>query len=103
MIDIIMGLFGGQVGAIIAGVIGIAAVFFGLKSKVKTATIAKQKKIITSQEIDKVVLTSAINTQKETMKQERKTNEILSERVDVSDAVKRLRKRRTERDNCGEG
>jgi hypothetical protein len=41
MIDLILGLFGGQLGAIVAGGIGLLAVFFGIKSKVKTAKIKR--------------------------------------------------------------
>lgn len=103
MIDLIMGLFGGQVGAIIAGVIGIAAVFFGLKSKVQKSTIAKQDKIITSQAIDKVVLLSAISTNEDSMKRMEEANEILATNDNRDVVLARMRERAAARDNSGEG
>jgi len=99
MLDILTG----TLAPYIAGAIGLVMLFFGINSKVKTATIEKQKEVIKNHEVDNVVLESAINTQKETIEIVEKSNEILSERVDVNDAVKRLRERRSERDNCGEG
>lgn len=99
MLELITGQFGAAIGGVIALIVGA----FGIAFKMRGSAIEKQKEIITNQEVDKVVLESAINTQKETVKKTEKANEILSERVDVDDAAARLRERAAARNSGGKG
>lgn len=84
--------------AALAVVVGIFAAMF----KYRGHKIDQQQKEIDQAKVDKVVLESAINVQKETTKKVQDANEILTEPDDVDAAADRLRSRSKNR-NSGEG
>ena len=96
MIELILG----SLAPYIMGVLGLVAVFFGVKSSVSKSTVEKQKKIITSQEIDKVVLLSAISTNEDSMIRMEEANEILATNDSRDVVLARMRERAAARNNA---
>lgn len=95
MIELILG----TAAPYIMVVLGVVAAFFGISSKVKTSTIEKQKEVITNQEVDKVVLLSAISTNEDTLMRIEEANEILSTDDGRNIVIARMRERAASRGN----
>jgi hypothetical protein len=89
MIDLLLGQFAPYL--ILLG--GLAAAFFGIKSKFQSSTIKKQDNVIATQKQNEAQLAQAVESQKQTIELTERSNEILNSRNDVDASVKRLRER----------